>query len=217
MGEATAQASRGPKPRPHNVFSYLVTSVVFLIVLMVRTNGVIAPLLVPIALWEIHFLRRTFESAALHRYAKSSVPLGDAIQEYLYYWGFAAWIAWLLTRDRWTLTLEPVVVAGIAVFAIGEAGNFVTHVMLAKFRPVGTSVRVVPRGFLFELVSCPNYFFEILTWVGFAMVTRVSGAYLFAALGAAILADWARKRHAAYLAEFHDYPKDRKRLVPFLF
>jgi very-long-chain enoyl-CoA reductase len=207
----------GPAPRAHNVVSYLVTAIVFVAVVAVRTNGVLGALLLPVALWEIHFVRRTLESALLHRYGKPSVPFGDAIQEYVYYWAFSAFIAWSITRDGYAVAKDPLTIAGLAVFSIGEAGNFVAHVMLARFRPEETRLRVIPKGFLFDAVSCPNYLFEILTWIGFAMVVRVSGASLFALASAGILADWARKRHAAYLAEFADYPKTRKRLVPYVF
>lgn len=34
--------------------------------------------------------------------------------------------------------------------------------MLSRLRPAdGAKTRPIPSGFLFELVSCPNYFFEV--------------------------------------------------------
>ena len=44
--------------------------------------------------------------------------------------------------------------------------------MLANLRPAtGSDVRPIPSGFLFELVSCPNYTFEVSSWIGFSIMT----------------------------------------------
>jgi very-long-chain enoyl-CoA reductase len=204
------------KPRAHNVLSYAGALVVFSGVAFARSPAPAAALL-PLALWTAHFARRVLESALLHRYGKPRVPTGDALQEYAYYWGFAVWIAYAVTRSGYAPSSGTLLWAGIATYAAGEIGNFATHVMLARLRPPGTTVRAIPRGFVFELVSCPNYLFEILAWLGFALVVRVAAAWAFLALGAAILADWARKRHAAYRAEFPDYPRRRTRLIPFVY
>jgi very-long-chain enoyl-CoA reductase len=72
-------------------------------------------------------------------------------------------------------------------------------------------------------VSCPHYFFEIVSWIGFAIAIQTIGSLAFLAASAGVLVTWARKRHRAYLAEFDGregrelYPKDRKALVPFVY
>lgn len=40
--------------------------------------------------------------------------------------------------------------------------------------------RDVPSGPLFALVSCPNYTAEVLSWVGFSIMTQVRFAVLLA-------------------------------------
>ena len=47
----------------------------------------------------------------------------------------------------------------------------------------GSEVRSAPGGPLFALVSCPNYTAEVLSWVGFSIMTQVGVAYAFTALG----------------------------------
>jgi very-long-chain enoyl-CoA reductase len=212
-----ADSPKGPPPRAHNATSYLVTLVVFPAVVYYRVHAFSGAVMLPLALWSFHFARRTVETLALHRYGKAAVPWSDALQEYVYYWGFAAWTAWVMTRPEYAASSGSMLWAGLGVYAVGELGNLATHVMLARLRPKGSKERVIPRGFLFELVSSPNYLFEILTWVGFALVADVRPAWAFLLVGALILVDWARKRHAAYLKEFPDYPKRRKRLLPFVF
>ena len=207
----------GPSPRVHNAVSYLGALLVFAVAVLWRAVSLDGALLVPLGMWSFHFARRASESLFLHRYGKKAVSLSDAALEYVYYWGFAAWIGWAIARPGFSIDVSPLSWTGLFLFCTGESGNFSTHVMLSRLRPKGTTLRRVPRGLWFELVSCPNYLFEIVSWVGFALIARVPGAYVFLALSAAILAGWANTRHAAYRAEFPAYPPQRKRLVPFVF
>src|SRR5689334_19761876 len=91
------------RPRAHNILSYSVTLLVFVAVVLLRCSTQGAQLrgneLLTLAsfLWCFHFARRTAESAFVHRYSKLTVPLGDVITEYIYYWVFAAWNAYAIT------------------------------------------------------------------------------------------------------------------------
>lgn len=46
-----------------------------------------------------------------------------------------------------------------------------THLNLRSLRPAGTRTRAIPKGYGFNLVSCPNYFFEMVSWVAFVGLT----------------------------------------------
>jgi very-long-chain enoyl-CoA reductase len=213
-------------PRTHNVVSYSVALAVFVAVFCVRARLGLGP--VPVAilaavLWAFHFARRAAESAWVHRYTKPSVPLGDVVTEYVYYWGFAAWNAWSLTSVNYGEPSVWLVGLGAALFVVAEAGNARAHRMLRDLRPVGTKQRAIPRGFLFERVSCPHYLFEILSWVGFALVTETWAACAFCVVGAGILGAWAHTRHVAYRKAFdgsegrEKYPEARRALIPGIF
>ncbi len=204
-----------------HVSSYAMTFAVFLAVGLARGPG--RDFWLPAALWSFHFARRTLESAFLHRYTRR-VPLADMAGEYLYYWGFAAWIAWSVASPAFRLPALPLTAAGTSLFALAEAGNFRSHQILARLRPSqGDAARRIPRGFLFALVSCPHYFFEILSWVGFTLATPALGSLAFTLLGAGILVAWATRKQRAYLREFdgrdgrESYPKERRILVPFCY
>jgi len=55
---------------------------------------------------------------------------------------------------------------------IAELFNFHAHYTLRNLRPPGTKVRAIPRGFGFDLISCPNYFWEIISWTAIAGMTN---------------------------------------------
>ena len=212
-------------PRAHNVTSYGCALVALPAVVAVRSATHAAPALtwqvaLPVALWVVHFARRSLEALRLHRYSKPAFPLGDAVVEYVYYWGFGLWIGWTLTAPSAAFASHPWL--GTALFFTGELGNHRCHRMLAALRPTAGSERPIPRGFLFEWVSCPHYLFEITSWVGFALVAPSSATLGFLLLGSAILSFWGFQRHRDYRRRFDgstgpEYPPERRALVPFVF
>jgi len=214
------------RPRLHNVLSYSVALLVFWAVLAWRSPGLSSlssQAWLAAALWSAHFARRSLESAFVHRYTKPSIGAGDYLTEYIYYWGFGAWIAWSVSAPTHRTPAFSVQAAGVALFALAEAGNARAHLILRALRPAGTSEKRIPRGFLFELVSCPHYLCEILSWVGFNLVTQTLAGLAFMLVGAGILGGWAHTRHVAYQREFSGqngreaYPAKRRALIPGIF
>ena len=47
--------------------------------------------------------------------------------------------------------------------------NFFCHIKLQRLRKPGERAYKIPYGFPFNLVSVPNYTFEILEWVSFTI------------------------------------------------
>ena len=83
----------------------------------------------------------------------------------------------------------------------------------------GSQKRDIPTGFLFNHVACPNYTFEVLSWVGFSIFTQVIFAYIFTVIGFLQMADWAQKKHRGYKKTYEkDYTKlKRKAIIPFIY
>jgi very-long-chain enoyl-CoA reductase len=217
------------RPRSHNLLSYTGAALVFVAVALARgdkfgANVSAAPAmaLLSAGMWCFHFARRSLESAFVHRYTKPTVPAGDIVTEYLYYWGFAAWNAAALFSPGYSAPAPLEFGVGVLVFVLAELGNAKAHLILRALRPDGSVERKIPRGFLFEWVSCPHYLCEIGSWVGFALATRTWAALGFLVVGSGILGAWARTRHRAYQQDFSGaqreaYPAQRRALLPFLF
>ena len=213
------------RPRSHNVLSYSVSILVFWGVLVWRARGVgySGLVLLGAALFTCHFVRRSVESAFVHRYSKPRIGPGDYLTEYLYYWGFGAWIAWSISATGQHAPAVPVRALGLLVFVLAEAGNAHAHLVLRNLRTQNGLERSIPRGFLFERVSCPHYLFEILSWLGFNLVTGTWAGVAFMLVGAGILSAWARTRHLAYRQQFDgqdgraSYPPQRRALIPNVF
>lgn len=64
-------------------------------------------------------------------------------------------------------------------FQLAELFNLHAHITLRNLRPPGTKTRAIPRGFGFNLVSCPNYLWEIVSWAVIAgMTNNIYGGFL---------------------------------------
>ncbi|RUS27196.1 3-oxo-5-alpha-steroid 4-dehydrogenase-domain-containing protein [Jimgerdemannia flammicorona] len=75
---------------------------------------------------------------------------------------------------------------------------------------------MIPRGSLFELVSCPSYLSETVEWLGYAVAAWSVPAWVFAAATPGNLFPRAWRAHGWYRQTFKDYPKERKALIPYV-
>ncbi len=107
-------------------------------------------------------------------------------------------------------------ILGGIMFVIGMAINFKSDNILLALRNSGKKGYSIPTGGLFKYVSCPNFFGEILEWAGFAIMTWSPAALAFFAWTLVNLLPRALDHHKWYIANFEDYPPERKALIPFI-
>ncbi|EGT55700.1 hypothetical protein CAEBREN_29552 [Caenorhabditis brenneri] len=141
-----------------------------------------------------------------------------------YYWGFAAFVAYFVNHPLFTPPAfgDFQMYLGLVGFVISEFGNLSIHILLRNLRPAGTRERRIPKpdgnplSLLFNYVSCPNYTYEVSSWVFFTIMVQSLPALLFTLAGFVQMTIWAQGKHRNYLKEFPDYPKNRKAIVPFV-
>lgn len=104
---------------------------------------------------------------------------------------------------------------GVALFFAGYYINKKSDAMLRALRAAGTGYQI-PRGFLFDRISMPNYFGEILTWAGFALACWSLAGLSFVLFTMANLVPRALTNHRWYQNHFSDYPRERKAIFPGL-
>jgi len=170
-----------------------------------------------------HYVKRVLETIFVHRFSKATMPIGNLFKNCTYYWGFSAFISYFVNHPLYTPPgCEAQVFVGLSVYLFGELGNLSTHIAFKNMRPAGSKTRVipVPNGnpftLLFNLVSCPNYTYEMISWLGFSIMTQTFFAGLFTVVGGAQMCQWAIGKHKNYKKEFDTYPKNRKAMFPFL-
>jgi 3-oxo-5-alpha-steroid 4-dehydrogenase 1 len=170
------------------------------------------------ALWVGHYVYRSLVFPFVRRGQGHPMPvaivamacvfnLGNAYLNGRWLFGFgpergARWLA------------DPRFLAGVALVAIG----FVMHVradrQLARLRAPGETSYRIPRGFLFEKVSCPNYLGEVIEWSGWALAAWSWPGLSFAVWTIANLVPRAVAHHRWYRQHFPDYPAARRAIFP---
>jgi len=171
-------------------------------------------------MWEMHYIHRAFIYPFSITSPNRPMPVSIALTSIL----FNAVNAYLNGRFLFSFTdsystawlTDYRFIAGAAVFAVGFYINRQSDNILTHLRTAGDDAYRIPRGGMFNLVSCPNYLGEILIWTGWAVATWSLPGLAFAAWTVANLAPRARFHHQWYREQFPDYPEDRKALIPRL-
>lgn len=81
---------------------------------------------------------------------------------------------------------------------------------------------IIPRGFLFEFISCPNYFGELIEWFGFTILSGTFSGFVFFICSFANLFPRAIQYHKWYQTKFKEEfatnikLKRRKAIIPLI-
>lgn len=177
-----------------------------------------------LALWQAHYLYRSFVYPFRRRGGKQEMPLSIVLMSVVFNLanGYlnARWIYTLGPERSAAWVADPRFLGGAALFALGYAINHRSDRVLFDLRRPGVSGGggyAIPYGGLFRYVSCPNYFGEIVEWMGWALCTFSPAGLAFALASAANLVPRARAHHRWYRETFADYPQERKAIVPFIY
>lgn len=174
------------------------------------------------ACWVFHYAKRLLETVFVHRFSHATMPIRNIFKNSLYYWGFAAYVAYYNNHPLYTPPMfgSTQVYIGLFGFLFNELGNLSIHLALRDLRPAGSKVRKIPLPtsnpftILFNFVSCPNYTYEIGSWIFFSIMTQSLPAALFTLAGAYQMIVWALGKHRNYRKEFLKYPKSRRAIIP---
>ena len=103
--------------------------------------------------------------------------------------------------------------SGIAIFIGGMYINYQSDEALRNLK-MQHKKYCIPKGMLFEYVSCPNFLGEIIEWFGFAIASGSRASFAFAFYTVCNLIPRANAHHNWYRSTFSDYPLYRNALFP---
>jgi very-long-chain enoyl-CoA reductase len=167
----------------------------------------------------LHFLKREYETIFVHKFSLATMPWGNIWWNCGWYWlGAGLVLAPEIYSDFSSTASESANLTklnylGIVIYLYGEISNFITHLNLASLRSRGGTERKIPHGYGFNIVTCPNYMFELVSWIGVLLVTRTAGAVLFFGLALWKMNQWGMKKERAYRIEFPDTYKRKDHYV----
>ncbi len=181
-----------------------------------RNRGALAPLVLA-ALWEAHYVHRTFVFPFQLPSTSRRMPIAIAAMGASFNCANAyANARWLAEFGAYPVSWlgTPRFVLGALLFVGGAAINVVADTTLLRLRRAGGYM--IPRGGLFERVASPNYLGELVEWTGFAIATWSLAGTAFAVYTAANLVPRAFAHRRWYREKYPDYPRGRRAIVPFL-
>ena len=194
------------------------SSVVFLITFLIGDAQKTLTLFVFLGLWQAHYIHRAFIYPFMIADGKRKMPvlvmvlgfifnLGNAYVNGRYLFSFSGGYpnSWLSSSKF---------IFGAMIFITGFFINRWADESLRSLRSPGELGYKIPYGGLFKWISCPNYFGEIIEWIGWAIATWSLPGLAFAVWTLANLAPRARTHHLWYHDKFPQYPSERKALIP---
>uniref|UniRef100_A0A7N9ATB3 Very-long-chain enoyl-CoA reductase n=1 Tax=Mastacembelus armatus TaxID=205130 RepID=A0A7N9ATB3_9TELE len=143
-----------------------------------------------------HYIKRILETLFVHRISHGTMPLRNILK----------------VSQLHILTFE----------GISQVGNFSIHVVLRNLKIPGSKAKKIPYPtknpftWMFWLVSCPNYTYELGSWIGFTVMTQCVPVAFFTLVAFIQMTVWAKGKHRSYLKEFRDYPSLRSSILPFI-
>ena len=164
-------------------------------------------------------MKRELETLFVHKFSKDTMPFENVFKNSGYYWG-AGFMLGLFNRSQ--SYLVPDIVSNMdhmtilfgTLFIGFELLNMYCHYYLSANR-TGTEY-VLPNQILFKYVVCPNYTFEILSWLVFSLCFQSWATLAFAIVGAIQMYQWSLGKYKRYKKIFGDKYKSRKMLIPFV-
>lgn len=146
--------------------------------------------------WCFHYAKRILETFFVHRFSHATSPLSNVFRNCAYYWTFGSYIAYYVNHPLYTPVNDLQMKIGFGFGILCQISNFYCHIILKNLRsPGGEGGYQIPRGFLFNIVTCANYTTEIYQWLGFNIATQTVAGYIFLVVATFIMTNWALAKH----------------------
>lgn len=172
------------------------------------------------SLYVMHYLNRAVIYPWRIRVRGKKMPLVVALMAVLFNFvnaGFLGYYTGTLHANyngEW-LT-DPRFIGGALVFFTGLVINITSDEKLIHLRKERSNGYRIPRGGMFEKVSCPNFLGEIVEWGGYAILCWSLPAFSFFVWTFCNLVPRALSHHRWYKDYFPDYPGERKAVFPYI-
>ena len=169
-------------------------------------------------LWEAHYIHRAFIYPFSLKSSSEKMPLSVVLSGVFFNLMNASLNGYYVFSlsggypDLWIA--DPRFIIGAAIFISGFIINRRADYVLSRLRQSGSRLYKIPRGGLYDWISCPNYLGEIMIWTGWAVATWSLAGLSFALWTVANLAPRAKSHLTWYRENFPEYPADRKALLP---
>ncbi len=171
------------------------------------------------SLFCFHYFNRSFLWPLRSESKKKKIPLSVVFSAFFFNLinvFFQGTYIFILSSysDDWVFSIPFFV--GISLFLIGFLINFLSDEIIIKQKKEINEGYFIPQGFLYKKITCPNYFGELIEWLGWAVMTYSSAGFVFFLWTLFNLLPRAISNHKWNNKNIKNYPKDRKAIIPYI-
>jgi len=168
-------------------------------------------------IWMTHYVHRTFIYPFLIKLTNPKMPISIAFSAIFFNVinvSIQAFGIFYFTQysDNWASS--PIFIIGLSIFLIGMYINMRSDYIIVAMKKRNGPGYHIPDSFLYKYLSAPNYFGEIIEWLGWAILTWSISGVVFLIWVIANLFPRAIAHHKWYKNKFDNYPKNRKAIIP---
>ena len=168
-------------------------------------------------LWLTHYVHRSFIYPFAVKMTNQKMPISIALSAFFFNIinvSIQAFGIFYFTEYASDWMLSPTFIAGLSLFLIGMFINLRSDYYIASMKKRKGPGYHIPNGFLYKYISAPNYFGEIIEWLGWAILTWSISGVIFLIWVIANLFPRAISHHKWYKNKFENYPQNRKAIIP---
>ena len=168
-------------------------------------------------LWLTHYIHRTLIYPFAIKMTNPYMPISIAASAFFFNIinvSIQAYGIFYFTQFSQDWLVSNTFMIGLSLFLIGMYINIKSDYIMINLKKEKGSGYHIPNSFLYKYLSAPNYFGEIIEWLGWAVLTWSISGLVFLIWVIANLFPRAISHHKWYLNKFEDYPKNRKAIIP---
>ena len=175
------------------------------------------------SLFIVHMCRRLYECFFVHQYSThAKMSFIHYVVGLIHYPCVGLTILVDHQSSSSTTTTIQNRLFGLILFLIGNYIQCQTHLTLSKLRQTSKEKEIypIPHGFfLFEYISCPNYFGEILIYISLFCLSHKTSSFLSLIIWIFVNQILSGLfTHRWYCQKYQQiYPSTRRAILPFLF
>lgn len=166
----------------------------------------------------VHFGKRCLEVVFLHKFSGKISFLSITIITFAYS-NIAILLGNLHQFSYHELEFSNFRISfGIILFILGQIGNFIHHKILYDLRQNTNEKKYfIPEKGMFKILICPHYFFELISWFSIAFISSFVDTYFIFYIMTFYLMGRSYRTKEWYLEKFPNFPRNKKRVIPFLY
>ncbi len=168
-------------------------------------------------LWLAHYIHRTFIYPFMVDMENQKMPISIPISAISFNFinvSIQFYGIFLSGEYSYQWLMNPYFCIGVGLFISGMYINIRSDYYMISLRKTRGPGYHQPNSFLYKYISSPNYFGEMIEWLGWAILTASSAGLIFFFWTVANLFPRAIAHHKWYKKRFENYPKNRKAVIP---